>query len=370
MISVWSLISSTLWFLLAFLLLFLLRGHTDFLMRHGTTAWSMAVVLTIVRLLLPLDVSYMVILRSYTVLPLLDDMLRYEPWPSISVKLVLASLWAGGAVVGLILIARGVMRDRRRLGRLPAAPLSPQVQAAIQTCGMDADMVRVVPTITTPIAVGFFRPMIYLPDMEYTEADLVWIFKHELSHIAGRDAWWRLGFLLFRCLFWWNPLAHLAQKSVDDILELRCDKNVLHDVSEADRLAYGEALYRAAQRACADAPSFVGAGTFVHPRKMETLILRVRTALDEPKRLDKSAAFVLILSLALFVTSYVFILQPAGFPPGMEDGDELYRISPKAAYLKRTPSGDCELWCDGQLAGLVPADVLDNPIYQNLEVLP
>lgn len=369
MISVWSLFSSTLWFLLAFLLLFLLRGHTDFLMRHGTTAWSIAVVLTIVRLLLPLDVSYMVILRSYTVLPSLDDMLWYEPWPGISIKLVLASLWAVGAMVGLILIACGILRDRRRLGKLPVVPLTPQVQAAIQTCGMDADMIRVAPMLSTPIATGFFRPTVYLPDMEYPQADLVWILKHEMSHIAGRDAWWRLGFLLFRCLFWWNPLVHLAQKSVDDILELRCDKTVLHGVDEAQRLAYGEALCRAAQQTYEGAPSFVGAGTFVHPRKMESLILRVRIALDEPRRRDPGAILVLILSVALFMTSYVFILQPARLAPDTEDGVTSYGISTQTSYLKQLPSGDYEFWCDGEFFGTVHADDLQHEMYQGLEVL-
>lgn len=249
-------------------------------------------------------------------------------------------------------------------------PLSPQVQAAIQTCGMEADMVRVTTAITTPIATGFFHPTIYLPDKEYAEADLVWIFKHEMSHIAGRDAWWRLGFLLFRCLFWWNPLVHLAQKSVDDILELRCDKNVLHGVDEADRLAYGEALCRAACEAYESAPSFVGAGTFVHPRKMGTLILRVQIALGKPRRRDLGAALALILSFVLFVTSYLFILQPAGMPPGMEDGIEIYGITPETAYLKETPSGDYELWCNNEFAGFVRADARNDEIHKNLEVRP
>lgn len=82
MISIWSLFSSTLWFLLAFLLLFLLRDHTDFLMRHGTTAWSMAVVLTIVRLLLPLDSKRMIVLRSYRLLPKLRRVLNYDLGPA------------------------------------------------------------------------------------------------------------------------------------------------------------------------------------------------------------------------------------------------------------------------------------------------
>lgn len=282
---------------------------------------------------------------------------------------VLALLWALGAVLGVVLIVWGILRDRRQLQRLPVLPLPPQAQAAMKICGIDADAVRVVPTLTTPVATGFFHPTIYLPHMECAEEDLAWVFRHEMSHIAGRDAWWKLGFLLFRCLFWWNPLVHLAQKSVDDILELRCDKNVLHGVDKADRLAYGEALCHVARQAREGAPSFVGAGTFVQPRRMATLVLRVQTALDEPKRLDLGAAFVLVLSFVLFIASYVFILQPAELPPDFEDNINVFTIWPETAYLKRTPSGDYELWADGESFGTVHADELQDEMYQGLEVL-
>lgn len=79
MISFWSVLSATLWFALAFLLLGALRGHTNFLMRHGTMAWSMAVVMTLVRLLFPLDSKYMFVIRSYKLLPVLRRALDYQP---------------------------------------------------------------------------------------------------------------------------------------------------------------------------------------------------------------------------------------------------------------------------------------------------
>lgn len=73
--------------------------------------------------------------------------------------------------------------------------------------------------------------------------------KHEMTHIAGHDAWLRFAFLMFRCLFWWNPLVHLAQKSLADILELRCDKTVLNNMGTEERAAYVGAMRRAMAQA-------------------------------------------------------------------------------------------------------------------------
>lgn len=370
MISVWSLFSSTLWFLLAFLLLFLLRGHTDFLMRHGTTAWSMAVVLTLVRLLLPLDVSYMVILRSYTVLPKLRFFLELEPVSGISIGLILIGCWVGGALIWLAYFVYAILRDRKHLQSLPRLPQSPQVRSAASACDINEARIHVTSEVSIPMSIGLIHPVIYLPDTEYSEADLIWILKHEMTHIAGHDAWLKLGFLVFRCLFWWNPLVHMAQKSVDDILELRCDKSVLEGLDAMERTDYAQALCHVSCQAHQSTPFFVVAGTFVQPNEVSTLALRVKVALDNPRPHAVGALVAFLLSFALFAASYIFILQPAEFPPDIADGVEIYKISPETSYLKRTPSGDYEVWCNGEFAGPVRADELDDEVYKDLEVRP
>lgn len=368
MISVWSLLSSTLWFLLAFALLFLLRNHTDFLMRHGTVAWSVAVVLTIVRLLLPLDASYMVILRSYTFLPKLRFFLEIEPLSGISIGLILMGGWVGGSLIWLAYFVYAILRDGKHLRSLPRLPQSPQVRSAASVCGIDEGWIHVTSEVSMPMSIGLIHPVIYLPDTEYSQADLIWILKHEMAHIAGHDAWLKLGFLMFRCLFWWNPLVHMAQRSVDDILELRCDKSVLEGLDAVDRVGYAEALYRVSCQA-RQGKALVGAGAFVQPKEISTLALRVKVALDNPRPHAAGTLVAFILSLALFITSYAFILQPAGFPPDTEDGDKLYGISQGISYLKRTPSGDYEVWFAGEFFGTVHADELQDEMYQGLEVL-
>lgn len=369
MVSFWSVLSATLWFVLAFLVLCVLRGHTEFLMRHGTTAWSIAVVLTIVRLLLPLDSERMFVLRSYKLLPMLRRALDYQPVAGISVSLFLKVLWLAGSLCGIGFIVYGIARDSRRLQRIPALPLTSQVQDAVLQCNISTDTVCVTTAVTMPMSTGLLHPTIYLPDGQYDEADLVWILKHEMSHIAGHDAWLRLGFLVFRCVFWWNPLVHLAQKSVDEILELRCDKVVLSSMSTDERIAYVEALHHVGHQTSQTILPLIGANTFVQPNKGNALLLRVKTALDDPPRWDKTAIAALVLSLVLFAVSYAFIPQPAELTPP-EDTIPMSVVSPGATYLKRTPSGDYEFWSDGEFVGILSADMLDDELLQTLEVFP
>lgn len=79
----------------------------------------------------------------------------------------------------------------------------------------------------------------------------------------------------------------------------------------------------------------------------------------------------MVVSIALFLASFAFILQPAEFPDQTpENGDTLVLTTSETSYLKKTPSGEYEMWSDGELVCIVPADALKDEIFQNLEVLP
>lgn len=370
MSSFWSLFSATLWFSLVALLLYALHRRTDLLTHYGVTVLSAVVALTIVRLLLPLDSDHMIVVRSYTALPVLDRVLRYKLLEDVTIESLLAILWLSGSLLGLVMILCGALRDRRRLKQLSVVPMSSQVLEIVQKSGANTDIVHITPEVSTPMVIGLFRPTIYLPLCEYSEPDLLWILRHEVNHFTGHDAWLRLGFLLFRCLFWWNPLVHFSQKLVDDVLELRCDKAVLSNASAAGRLEYVEALYHAASQTCRDHPSFMGAGSFVQSPRGGVLAVRAKLALEAPRPHSLRVLTALALSVALFTTSYIFVLQPAGFPPDMDDGVNIYVFSPENAYLRKVPSGDYELWSNGEYAGPVSADARNDELFYNLEVLP
>lgn len=334
MISFWSVLSATLWFVVVYLFLLILRGHTNFLMRHGTAAWSIAVILTIVRLLLPLDSERMFVVRSYHLLPVVRRALDYQPVTGISVSLLLKGLWLAGTLCEIGLVVYGIIRDSLRLRDIPAVPLTPQVRAAAQRRNISKGMICMTPTVETAAARGLLHPTIFLPVRDFDETDLDCMLKHEMHHIAGHDSWLNLGFLLFRCVFWWNPLVHLAHKSVEEILELRCDAAVLNGMSRNERIVYIEVMQREGARACKERRPFFCVSHFVSQERANTLLLRANEALEGPNRMDKTAVAALVLSIVLFAVSYVFILQPAELPSQPQEDDPMFLTTSGTTYLK------------------------------------
>lgn len=368
MITLWSIFSAMLWFSLSACLLFALRRNDDFLIRYGVAVWSGAMILTVARMLFPLDSEYMVVLRSYHVLPALYRMLSYELVAGFSVGRLLIALWITGTLLGFIFVLYGLFRDGRRLRQFPSLPPSPSIKAAAQACGLDIGIIRISPAVTAPMTTGLLHPTVYLPINDYPEAALPCILKHEANHIAGHDSWLKLGFLLFRCLFWWNPVVHFAQKSVVDILELRCDQAALAGASSEEQLVYVQAMAYTVQQVLQPSFSFIGAASFVQPNNKDLVALRAKLVLRNAHPPKWRVLAVLTLCFALFIGSYLFIFQSAGFP-AENDGDfPIHGFLPQTSYLKQTPCGDYELWSNGEYAGSFPADALDNELFQNLEV--
>ena len=95
-----------------------------------------------------------------------------------------------------------------------------------------------------PVLIGALRPKIVLPEAferRYSQEQRVLILAHERCHLRRGDAQFTLLACILRCVFWFNPLVHLAWPHFRTDLELACDAVVLRKHPERRRL-YAETL--------------------------------------------------------------------------------------------------------------------------------
>ncbi len=98
--------------------------------------------------------------------------------------------------------------------------------------------VTVYPDTDTPFAVGIIYPMIVIPHEGYSDSELGFIIRHELTHIKKRDIPVKLFLIIFRCFNWFNPLAYVICRQAFEDMELACDDTVSRNMSEEQRKAY------------------------------------------------------------------------------------------------------------------------------------
>ena len=94
----------------------------------------------------------------------------------------------------------------------------------------------------SPMVIGFLKPILVLPDCDYSEEELFFILKHELIHIKRHDIYFKLLFVMANALHWFNPFIYMMQREAVVDMELSCDEKVIRQTSYAVRKAYTEAL--------------------------------------------------------------------------------------------------------------------------------
>jgi beta-lactamase regulating signal transducer with metallopeptidase domain len=97
-----------------------------------------------------------------------------------------------------------------------------------------------------PASVGLFRPKIIVPHdfrERYSPLEQALVIAHEQTHIARRDAVANLLAAVFQCVFWFNPLVHIAARCFRQDQEIACDAIVMQR-HPRQRRAYAEALLK------------------------------------------------------------------------------------------------------------------------------
>ena len=175
--------------------------------------------------------------------------LRIIPVPR-TVFLPALALWATGFAV---LMGRAVLehlsfvRQVREGSRVADAEHDAELMAVYKKVLSDYEMyevpVRLSPAVSVPVAVGLMRIEIVLPmSREYGIKELEYIFRHELTHIAGKDSELKLFMVFCRSLFWFVPLFGRASRKAAEDMELSCDELVLKGADEEERRFYANLI--------------------------------------------------------------------------------------------------------------------------------
>jgi carboxyl-terminal processing protease len=148
------------------------------------------------------------------------------PW--IFIPWVLgACLTLAPALIGLISLRRLARSSRLVI----TGPLNSELQEQMDQLGMNCSMrLLVSPARSMPMTWGIWRPTILLPDEaeSWSESRLRLVLVHELAHFVRRDCLTRLLAQIARAVYWFNPLAWLAERQLRTLQEQACDDVVLN----------------------------------------------------------------------------------------------------------------------------------------------
>lgn len=167
--------------------------------------------------------------------------------PAVSALDIIAGVWLAGCILFVlvhlgsyvvyrrqVMVAGAQVRDREML-RL--------VRGLSRELGISGPIpVRTYRGASSPMVLGFFRPILVLPDMDFRQEELGFVLRHELTHLKRHDIFVKLLFILANALHWFNPVVYMMRRAAVVDMELSCDESVVQGRGYDDRKAYTETL--------------------------------------------------------------------------------------------------------------------------------
>jgi Antirepressor regulating drug resistance, predicted signal transduction N-terminal membrane component len=142
-------------------------------------------------------------------------------------------IWMIGVLFGLAWIAigqLGLAHVRRHATPLRSIDWRALLELERMHAGVAADVALLSsPKVSTPVAWGIFKPVIVLPESARCgrRSASASSLRHEMAHIARRDAATQLAATLASIIYWIHPLVILASRHLRGECERACDERVL-----------------------------------------------------------------------------------------------------------------------------------------------
>jgi beta-lactamase regulating signal transducer with metallopeptidase domain len=372
-VTVYSVIVSVVFYNLSLIVVFLLRRSGAIRAKYTSALLLFLTLLGAIRLLTPIDLDDAYVIRSYKILPAIEDALTAPLPGGLSPGEIILLIWAAGTLVF-------ILRDLRRQMRYDAADRllslteNEQISRIAAEFGEDFTL-KISPEITLPYVTGLLKPVICVPDLALSDEEWRNIFRHETQHIRSLDEWKKLFFRAIRALFWWNPLAHLSENDISLLIELQCDDRVAGSENPDVQESYLRTMMELMKRQV-NGKEPVGASRMIG--KQQEMKIRFEALLArETKRSKRMRVVLPVVMVAMFVVSYLVIIQPARFP-GEEEilayHDDIWvkDISPvieeEGDKYILYEDGEYRLYIDGEYAFRLNEELLEDSQFNTIPI--
>ncbi|MDY3767908.1 MAG: M56 family metallopeptidase [Lachnospiraceae bacterium] len=212
------------------------------------------------------------------------------------------------------------------------------------------EKIRIVrlPMIQSPTVCRFFSYYILLPDsLEFSEDELYFIFRHEISHIVHHDLLIKFFIELICMIYWWNPFCHSLKKQTDLLWELRVDESVTASDPSA-KIGYSRCLIRIASHIAEDEPIQHCPGISF---SSNSSLLRCRFDLlipENPVKPKKYMTLLLIPICMVYCLSYLYIFESHYVPPAYTESPTVTIPSADNMYMVLNDDGTYSVYLQGE----------------------
>jgi len=379
-LSYYSFLMAITWFSVFILVGDFLRKKTGFLLYYSVGVLLVLIGLSILRLFLPIEFPFTMVLHSEDIFPVIQAVLTYPILTlqgfSITIITPFVAVWAVGSLRFLVQLIRRLKQDsmvldtyyevederaRRYLEEIVASTKPGQQYRLI-----------VSPEIAAPAVVGFWRPTILLPKTNLDDESLQYFVAHEWRHFLNRDQWIKLLVDLLHCALWWNPVLQPLRDNLFQVLEIRCDLGVTRHLDELKKQNYLLAIVNALEctNEANDPVRGVTQGFWMAGATTKDEAVKQRFEMINKYQHDIKRDTVVFVAAVLFafILSYFVVVQPY-YPPPADNVTLSANAGTERFYIIAHGDGSYSMMSEGVFVDSIAPEDLSKPPYNALTII-
>lgn len=228
--------------------------------------------------------------------------------PNYILEMALAALWIIYAVRSLLKKCKAYYDLKKDLRSVAKAAIPDGVLSTVEKIRKEYRILRKVKVVRTysddsTFTIRVFRPLIVLQG-NFTERELEWILRHEMTHIVRGDLVVKLLLELVDCIYWFNPILTTFREHFDLVTESSCDERAVRGLTKEERGAYSKMVVQNTRRK----PGVILSSAFNSDREIVAERVNAIMNMRKMKRLEKIVAvsFFVVLMMADSLVAFAY----------------------------------------------------------------
>jgi beta-lactamase regulating signal transducer with metallopeptidase domain len=361
-VTLFSVITSMLLCNVYIIFIAFMRQHNSFLIRFSLVPLALLIATGVFRLICFVEIPGAAVIGSDNIFPAVLKIVNMRLFTifnnniAIHIYDILIAAWILGSIYNLL---KYVHQSNKLYKSVNAVP--PTDDMRIISC-MDEVLaenrkntkVKIIKSaeINIPMIAGLLKPVICLPDIQFSDDELKNILLHEWTHFLQKHAWVKLSMYLICSVFWWNPFVHILRRELNHILEIQCDLSITSKMDEEARINYLDIILKIIRISGKSALTHtlpMNCAALVSTNKAKKIEQRFNLVLDydSGKKQHMFPVFLLCTFILLFsLASYKVVIQPMYYPTTEAGYEETFSITPENSYLTINEDGTYSLYTD------------------------
>lgn len=369
-ITIFTVFTSFLWVNLFMGLIIFLGRRREFYRNFSLYVLLMLILLCILKVFVVVEFPFIIVINSTRFMIILMEMCRYPVFTidigSIEFNIVTGYILVIFSVTGTIIFAWKNFKRCSRICRffdfMPETK-DDNVNEILKSVKKELNIEKRIKVvihnkIQSPAVIGYFKPVIILPDLEFTKDELKGILLHEGIHCKYKHVIIKFIVEVIKILLWWNPLVHIFAGEVNKIFEFHVDKKLSDLLNEEEKESYLKGIIKVIENCQQKGELSSIAIGLTEENDKENMVQRFKMILENmysKKHIVKNLALVLPV-LFMFFTSYLFVIMPYGEPTYEDFNDgapvitpDCYIVKNEDGYVIYDPSGNILLTFKGEI---------------------